>query len=36
MLTRVRFVTHRGIEKEDIEKALCIIEEVVKEIKAQK
>ena len=33
---RVRFVTHRGIEKEDIEKALCIIEEVVKEIKAQK
>jgi len=34
--TRVRFVTHRGIEREDIEKALCIIEEVVKEIKAQK
>jgi len=34
--TRVRFVTHRGIEKEDIEKALCIIEEVVKEIKTER
>ncbi|MCD6325604.1 aminotransferase class I/II-fold pyridoxal phosphate-dependent enzyme [Candidatus Bathyarchaeota archaeon] len=33
--TRVRFVTHRGIEKEDIEKALSIIEEVVKEIKTE-
>ena len=34
--TRVRFVTHRGIEKEDIEKALSIIEEVVKKIKNEK
>ena len=34
--TRVRFVTHRGIEKEDIEKTLQIIEEVIREIKAEK
>jgi len=34
--TRVRFVTHRGIEREDIERALCIIEEVVRKIKAKK
>jgi len=33
--TRVRFVTHRGIEREDIEKALSIIEGVIKEIKAE-
>jgi len=32
---RVRFVTHRGIEKEDIEEALRIIEGVVREIKAE-
>ena len=31
--TRVRMVTHRGIEKEDIEKALNIIEDVAKEIR---
>ena len=30
--TRVRMVTHRGIEKEDVEKALSKIEEVAKEI----
>jgi len=31
--TRVRMVTHRGIEKEDIHKALSIIEKVAKEIR---
>jgi threonine aldolase len=31
--TRVRFVTHRGIEKHHIERALSIIEEVVREIR---
>jgi threonine aldolase len=30
--TRVRMVTHRGIEEEDIEKALVAIEETVKEL----
>ena len=31
--TRIRFVTHRGIEREDIEKALRIIEEAAREIR---
>jgi len=34
--TRVRMVTHRGIEREDIEKALTIVENMVKEVKSRK
>jgi len=34
--TRVRMVTHRGIEKEDIEKALSAIDETVKELRTKK
>jgi threonine aldolase len=34
--TRIRMVTHRGIEKEDIEKALAAIEETVKELRSKK
>jgi threonine aldolase len=31
--TRIRMVTHRGIEKEDIEKALVAIEQTIKELR---
>ena len=31
--TRIRMVTHRGIEKEDIEKALAAIEQTIKELR---
>jgi len=31
----IRMVTHRGIEREHIERALNIIEEVVKEVKSK-
>jgi len=34
--TRVRMVTHRGIEQEDIEKALTLIDETVKELRLKK
>ena len=33
--SRVRFVTHRGIESEDIERALSIIENVTRRISAE-
>jgi threonine aldolase len=33
--TRVRMVTHRGIEKEDIQKALTAIEETIKELRTK-
>ncbi|MEM2110532.1 MAG: low-specificity L-threonine aldolase [Candidatus Bathyarchaeia archaeon] len=34
--TNVRMVTHRGIEKEDIDKTLTVVEDVVKDIKMEK
>ena len=33
--SRVRFVTHRGIESEDIERALSIIENVARRIRTE-
>ncbi len=32
--TRIRMVTHRGIEREDVEMALATIEGVTKEVKS--
>jgi threonine aldolase len=34
--TRIRMVTHRGIEKEDVEKALVTIEHTIKELRNKK
>jgi threonine aldolase len=33
--TRIRMVTHRGIEKEDVEKALAATEETIKELRTK-